>query len=366
MNGSSGSLFQPPGFLTGAVAARWGGVALAVACLVGCGEPPMTSYRAPKDKHTEASLPEPPAHGHGTVRPEPASLQWKLPAGWKETAPGRMSLAAFAIAGGEAGEAQVNITVLPNLAGHEADIINMWRQQMGLTALSEEEAARSLHPIQAGQETGSLFEVSAAADAASGSTRIVTAMVHRADGSWFYKLAGNSKIVEAQKPAFIEFLKSIRIQPAAVVAAVPPPAAPPSASADASSPKWKVSASWTPVAAGQMQLAKFAVPPRGSARAEVSVSVFPGDTGGPLGNVNRWRRQIGLGPVTEADLPQQITVLDPSHPQAFLTEQKNNGQQLVAAVVPRGGQWYFYKLLGDAAAVGPEKDAFVAFVRSEP
>ena len=123
---------------------------------------------------------------------------------------------------------------------------------------------------------------------------------------------------------------------------------------------------WTPVTAGQMQLAKFAVPARGSARAEVTVSIFPSDTGGALANVNRWRRQIGLDPVTEADLPQQITILDPPNPQAFLTDQKNNGQQLVAAVVPRDGKWFFYKLLGHAAAVEPEKDAFVAFVKSEP
>lgn len=336
-----------------------------MACLMGCGEPPMASYRAPKDKQAETAPPEAPAHGHG-ARPSPASLQWKLPAGWKEAAPGQMSLAAFAIAGEGGGEAQVNITALPNLAGHEAEIVNMWRQQVDMPALGEEEALRQLHPIEVGNETGKLFEVAAAGGAAASSRRIVTVMVHRADASWFYKLTGDSKTVEAQKPVFIEFLKSVRIQPAAATAESPPPAAPPSASAGASGPKWKVPAPWTPVAAGQMQLAKFTVPARGSAHAEVTVSVFPADTGGVLANVNRWRRQIGLDPVTEADLPQQVTVLNPPNPQAFLTDQKNNGQQLVAAAVPRNGQWYFYKLAGDAAAVGPEKDAFVAFVKSEP
>ncbi len=227
---------------------------------------------------------------------------------------------------------------------------------------------RSLQPVEVGGEAGKLFEVSSTSDGASTPRRIVTAMVHRADGSWFYKLAGDPKTVETQKPAFIEFLKSVRIHPAVATAeALQLSAAPPPASAGAPILKWKVPAQWTPIAAGQMQLAKFAVPQRGSARAEVSVSVFPSDTGGVLANVNRWRRQIGLDPVTEADLPRQITTLDPPSSQAFLTDQKNKDQQqLLAAVVPRGGQWFFYKLFGDAAAVGPEKDAFVAFVKSEP
>jgi hypothetical protein len=32
-------------------------------------------------------------------------------------------------------------------------------------------------------------------------------------------------------------------------------------------------------------------------KAEVTVSAFPGDTGGLLANLNRWRGQIGLEPV---------------------------------------------------------------------
>jgi hypothetical protein len=82
--------------------------------------------------------------------------------------------------------------------------------------------------------------------------------------------------------------------------------------------------------------------------------------------VNRWRQQIGLEPIAEADLAKHVTALDPASPQAFLVDLKNNDRQLVAAVVPRSGQWFFYKLMGGAAAVTPQKDAFVAFVKSEP
>lgn len=347
--------------------ARLAGLLIAAACFVGCGEPTITSYRAPKEKHPDVSASQTKPHGHGGMSRPQASLQWKLPAGWKESAPGQMSIAAFTIAGKDGGEAQVNITVLPNLAGHDADIVNMWRQQIGLAPLTEEEATRGLRPVEVGGETGRMFEAPPASDDSKPKTRIVTAIVHRADGSWFYKLTGGTPIVENQKPVFIEFLKSIRIQTVTPAAAAPMPAAAPPPAADAAPAlKWKVPPQWTPIAAGQMQLARFAVPQRGDARAAVSVSVFPSDTGGALANVNRWRQQIGLDPIADTELPKQITALNPPNPQAFLTEQQNNKKQIVAAVVPRNGQWFFYKLLGDAAAVAPEKDAFVAFVKSEP
>jgi hypothetical protein len=208
--------------------------------------------------------------------------------------------------------------------------------------------------VDVGGEQGKLFEI-APAGGGDSATRIVTAMVHHPDASWFYKLSGDAELVEKQKPAFLEFLKSIRIQERA--------AGPEAASG---SFKWKVPAQWQAVPAGQMQVAKFAVPARGTAKAEVSVSIFPSDTGGTLANVNRWRRQIGLPPAEEADLPKLVVSPDAANPQAMLVDMKNNDRQLIGAIVPHGGQWFFYKLLGDSGAVAPEKDSFVAFIKSEP
>jgi hypothetical protein len=44
----------------------------------------------------------------------------------------------------------------------------------------------------------------------------------------------------------------------------------------------------------------------------------------------------------------------------------NNDKRMVGAIVPRGEQYWFYKLMGDAAAVAPEKDAFIGFAKSKP
>lgn len=39
---------------------------------------------------------------------------------------------------------------------------------------------------------------------------------------------------------------------------------------------------------------------------EVAISRFPGDVGGMLANVNRWRGQVGLPPTTEAEFAEMI------------------------------------------------------------
>jgi len=285
-------------------------------------------------------------------------VSWTLPKGWKEAGTGQMSVAVFNIQDAGGHEAQVTITPLARLGGRDAEIVNMWREQVGLEPLSREEAAKQFEAVDVGGESGHLFQIEGRPDGSSGPARIVTAMVHRPDASWFYKLAGDAALVEAQKPVFIEFLKSIRMTEAAPEE---------EASAAASSkPGWQVPGHWKELPAGQMQVAKFAVPVRGSAKAEVFVSVFPSDTGGTLANVNRWRRQIGLPEAQAGELQSMVSPLDPAQPEATLVDMTNNNKRLLGAIVPRDGRYWFYKLLGEAEAVAPEKDSFVAFVKSKP
>ena len=115
-----------------------------------------------------------------------------------------------------------------------------------------------------------------------------------------------------------------------------------------------------------MQIARFAVPDRGGARGEVFVSVFGNETGGLLAKVNRWRKEIDLPEVNEAGMAQVVSALDAANPEAKLIDMTNSNRRLVAAIVPRGGSYWFYKLRGDLEAVTPERDAFVAFAKSPP
>jgi hypothetical protein len=289
-------------------------------------------------------------------QPRPA-ITYTVPPDWKDLGANTMSLANFHIKT-DAGEASVNVTPLGSMAGGEAAIVNMWREQVGQPALPDSEAAATLSPVEIGGESGQLFEISG--QRGGEPLKIVTAFVHRSDGSWFYKMQGPDVVVTGQKPAFIEFLKSVHVQDNGATAAAPSEAAP-------ASPQfhWKVPEGWQTLAPGQMQVAKFAVPARGDAKAEVFVSIFPSDTGGALANVNRWRRQVGLGEIDEAGLKSCSSPLEGA-PDALLVNLTNENRSLLGAIVPRDGQWWFYKLLGDTSAVSPEHDNFVRFAQSQP
>jgi hypothetical protein len=335
--------------------------AAAAVVFTGCEREEIRVYSVAKE--TAAPPAGTPAGAPTTVANTPRpQLDYTLPPGWQDAGATSMSLANFRIKT-DAGEASVNITPLASMAGQEGLIVNMWRSQVGQKPLADGELAGALAPVEIGGEKGQLFEIAGSRDGQT--VRIITAFLHRGGASWFYKLQGPDAVLTAQKPVFVEFLKTVRIKepgsaPAAEVVKVADPA--PAATAEF---KWKVPEGWQTLPAGQMQVAKFAVPARGDAKAEVFVSVFPSDTGGALANVNRWRRQIGLEPVDEAGLKTLVAPLDAA-PGGQLVDLKGDAKAMLGAIIPREGRWWFYKLMGDTAAVTAEREAFIRFVQTAP
>jgi len=340
-------------------AAKSGMLLLAAGLLAACGREDIKVYRVAKDQAAPPAAQSAP-EGHPDMGAAAPPLSWTLPAGWESLGAGKMSVASFNIPGKSGQQAQVAVTPLRGLAGKEVLIVNMWRQQVGLSELPEAEAVKELTDVDVGGATGKMFDM-AGKSATGATTRIVTAMLHQGDTSWFFKLQGDDELVTAQKPNFLAFLKSVKL-PASVAdeMAGAPSASPP----PGDTPAWPAPADWQAESPGAMQVAKFAVPAVGAARADVTISVFPNSTGGTLANINRWRRQLGLPPVDEAGLAPLIKPLDGKNPDAVLADLSNNGRRLLGAIVPAGGQWYFYKLLGDTAAVTAQEAAFTQFVQA--
>ena len=106
----------------------------------------------------------------------------------------------------------------------------------------------------------------------------------------------------------------------------------------------------------------------GTSRAEVTITRFPGDVGGMLPNINRWRGQIGLQPVGE--LSQQPTEpLQVDGGEASMVDLLGPGsgdarQRMLVVLVPRADFTYFVKMTGPDALVGRERAAFTSFARS--
>ena len=140
----------------------------------------------------------------------------------------------------------------------------------------------------------------------------------------------------------------------------------------AANPQWTVPADWQPGKVSSVRRGSYLVTGPGGQSAEVAVTVFGGDVGGMAMNVNRWRGQIGLGPIA----PEQVaaltaklevngiaaTVVDLTGDQA--PEGKTRPLRMLVVTVPYQGNSWFFKMTGDVPLVGAQKDAFLKFVQS--
>src|ERR1700690_2585501 len=61
---------------------------------------------------------------------------------------------------------------------------------------------------------------------------------------------------------------------------------------------WQTPAGWTEIPPGEMRVASFKIQGQNGKQADVSVIPLPGLPGNDEANVNRWRGQVGLSPVS--------------------------------------------------------------------
>lgn len=164
--------------------------------------------------------------------------------------------------------------------------------------------------------------------------------------------------------------------PAAPVKAELPPGHPPidmsqqtlpaGTVADVGNPKWDVPAGWQPGKVSSMRRASYIVIGAADKAGEIVVTAFPGDVGGPVANVNRWRGQLGLAPLAPDAIADQTTKLTVAGEPATQVDFKNDqtDTQMIVVTVPHAGNSWFYKLTGPTAVVAAQKADFLKFVQS--
>ena len=156
----------------------------------------------------------PPGHPDTSGSAAPA-LQYKGPTGWNEVAPGQMRAASFRVPGKDGKQADVSVIPLPGLAGSDLDNVNRWRGQVGLPGISEAELAKLAQPVEIAGQSASLYEQAGSNPGPGDKTNILAAITRRDGTAWFFKMTGEAALVTEQKPAFIEFLKSVSFPAAA-------------------------------------------------------------------------------------------------------------------------------------------------------
>jgi hypothetical protein len=128
---------------------------------------------------------------------------------------------------------------------------------------------------------------------------------------------------------------------------------------------WDVPEGWRTVESTQpSRMATFRAGPGDG--IEVSVTAFPGEVGGVLANVNRWRSQVGLQPAQESELATLVRTARGQGGDVSLVDFSGpNNQELVAAIVkPGDGQSWFVKLMGTPDVVGPLRVSVEKFAAS--
>lgn len=253
-----------------------------------------------------------------TSQPEPP-LEWKVPEGWRREAGSDMRYATFRLG---PKDASLELTVIP-LGKEAASVlanVNRWRDQVSLKPISETELNKIVMPFKADGTEGTLVD-----------------------------LTGSEK--KGKKPPFADMGGFPRKAPAAA-------------------PKltYRTPEGWQEQpSSGSMRVAAFLVK-EGGQKAEMTVILLPGEAGGLLSNVNRWRDQIKLAPIKEDQLRQDLRKIDVAGSLApFLTLLGPDGPQrqaILVAMAARGEQTWFFKLMGPADLVLKQQPAFESFLAS--
>ena len=337
--------------------------------LLGCREAKIASYRVKKDA-------VPPPRVAATAKTAVPRLKWNIPPGWEEQPAGDVRFASFLITADGGRRAEMSVTQFPGTVGGDLANINRWRGQLQLAPITEAELPKFVRPIELPAGQFQFTEMASEAPVLQGKFRIqmLGAWSKKGDRTWFFKLAGETELVNAQRDAFQTFLRSIEFEPEAGADVAPvdvstasSPAAPFSTPAS-HAVTWSAPASWTPKPLGQMRKGSFSLPGAGGSEADLSIISFPGDAGGIADNLNRWRGQVQLPPLDPAELASsahtianaglRFTIVD------YVGTTTTGPTRLIGAVLPFEKETYFFKLLGPEPVVAQHKDAFMDFLKT--
>ncbi len=128
---------------------------------------------------------------------------------------------------------------------------------------------------------------------------------------------------------------------------------------------WTLPAGWTEAPGSGMRVATVTVVGTGG-KAELSVIALPGSAGGTLANVNRWRGQIGLDEIGEAELAKTATrVASPAGEVVIVEFTGAAGKgSLFGGLLDVKGRTWFFKATGSAAALTAARPGLLAFMKS--
>jgi hypothetical protein len=359
--------------------------------LVACRKAQVEVYDIPKESPATAAAMMPASSPHpgmpgvddmtaGNIQVQSAdnALTWTVPATWRQKPGSSVRKGSYA-AGPESSPADCAVTAFPGDVGGDLANVNRWLAQMQQPPVSAAALADLITPLPIAGLDIRLVDLTGGT--AENPERMLGAIVPVDDSTWFFKLVGPDAVVQAEREAFLAMIRSI--QPAAPTPTSAPAAAAPAApaaddmtamantavrTADGPGLQWTAPAGWQSEPASAMRKATYRVTGAAGATAELAVTAFPGDVGGELANVNRWRNQLGLAPLSATELTPAVTRLTVNRLEVSVVDFTNAAAapatRLLGAIVPFGEATWFFKFTGPPELLEAEKAAFFALVQS--
>ncbi|MBK1876541.1 hypothetical protein [Pelagicoccus mobilis] len=350
----------------------WIGVLTASLLLpTACRKPEVQVYNAPKNAAQAARpLAQTAAASQQSQAPqEQLPLSWTPSTQWKELPPTQFRKGNYQFSD-DAGLAEITVTSFPGSTGGLLANANRWLRQASLPEVDQARLAEIVSEVQlSSQVTASVLDLKAESRDPS-STRVYAAIIPYQGQSWFIKMSGPYPTVQSQIPAFGKMLRSVRFGEEAR-----------SQQAEHNHEHehqhigdltFDTPDGWVPSQGSSMRIASLAVKKEGHPPADFAVTSFPGDTGGLVANVNRWRNQIGLSNWNSEQVNAAAeTIMNPAgHEFTFFELKAENGessqddQRILVAIMNFAGRSWFFKLRGDALLLELQDEEFKALLQS--
>ena len=306
---------------------------------------------------------------------ESAPIQWTLPAGWKQTAgASQMRFATIEVSS----DPKAELTVVPLGPDAAAPLPNVvrWAGQLKLPAPNEADLPKFVTPTQISGEQAQLVDMTGSSDTGTPPMHLLAAIIPHAGQVWFFTLKAPEPIVAVQKANFDTFIHSIQFptEPATSGAASPLQSADaqisPAAGGSYRLTSWQTPEGWQEQpGSNQMRVTSFRVG-SGEQHAEVIISRIPqGRSGTLVDNYNRWRGQVGLGPIADQSEAHSQSGSVGGLPAMFVTfvgPEATGGasKEVIVAMTIVGADDWFIKMVGPQPIVSAEQNAFRQFANS--
>ena len=295
---------------------------------------------------------------------ENTSVAVNTPPNWEPQPLSQMRQASFLVKGENGAVADISLVSLGPAAGNVLDNVNRWLEQLGQPSITEQklgEIAQRLTTSSGDVTVVDLTGLPKDADPAKDG-RIIAAMLTTGTSTLFFKMRGNTDLVEGQKADFIKWVAAVcdaqtESKPQPMAAMPPEDTGPPPV-------KWRTPENWTVVSPSSMRYASFTAPAENGDKIDISVVTFPGEGGSDADNFNRWRGQIGLPPIDQNAVTSQIAPLKTADATFSTADIIGAKARTIAAWTRHDGRAWFFKATGSSAAIEKEKPNFVKFIES--